>query len=249
MGKPGDACWLAALTHSEANEDGRWRRAKETERGGSERERAAVYVGYLQGDTAGRERETDKHTWTDGDLERDWQRGVKEKMRERKPTDVQTNKLWEWGVKESDSPGVLKKKTNPTELHYCYSAGRSSGVLWTTILADWLQTKLLTKSRPLRLRGSPGRWGSSLRCLSQHGWGLCWLWLSEASAPCTSRERGNIITSNQTYSLWMAMRSKKKKKKKETELANKLSEISSSVRSLHCCTVESSWDSAHGGRL
>ena len=208
VGKPGDACWSTTLTHSKTNEDGRWRRAK----GDGVRWLWARESCRLRWIFAGREREADKHTWTAGDLERDWRRGVKEKMRERKPTDVQTNKLGEWGVKESDSPRVLKKK-NPTELHYCYSAGHSSGVLWTTILADWLQTKLLAKSRPRRLRGSPGRWGSFLRCLSQHGWGLCWLWLSEASAPCTSRERGNIITSNQTYSLWMAMRSKKKRKK------------------------------------
>lgn len=77
--------------------------------GGPRRQRgnegnAVVYVGYLHRDTAGSERaesrdgetETDKHTWTDGDLETD--RGSEKENEGRKLTDVQTNKLWELGV-------------------------------------------------------------------------------------------------------------------------------------------------------
>lgn len=133
-------------------------------------------------DTVGR-LETDKHTWTDGDLEEDWH-GERERENEgEKLTDVQTNKLWEWGGwwsqrqlgcwwKTMINNNNQKKSIIVIQLAYLR-------VLWTTILADLLQTRLLAKSWPRKLRGRPGRCGSFLHCLSQHGWGLCWLWLSE----------------------------------------------------------------------
>ena len=70
MGKPGDACRSSVLTHTEMNEEDRGGRVKEAE--WEPRESCGlcwIFAGEIQ--RAEREAETDKHTWTDGDLERD----------------------------------------------------------------------------------------------------------------------------------------------------------------------------------
>lgn len=74
------------------------------------------------------ETETDKHEWTDGDLETD--RGSEREKEGKKLTDVHTNKLWKRGVKNSEAAlGLLVDSNNQknTELHYCYSAGTPCG--------------------------------------------------------------------------------------------------------------------------
>lgn len=164
-------------------------------------------AGYLQGDREGRlswgygRAERNKHPWTDGDLERDW-RGEKKENEGRTSTDVQTNKLWVWGAMEPDTAlgcwwkGMIKN----TMKSIIVIQLTCMQVLWTMILADLLQTQLLTKSWPRRLWGRPEHCGSFLLCLSQHGRGL----LTEARwrLSNTLTEPGNIITIKSTVHEW-----------------------------------------------
>ncbi|KAG7470452.1 hypothetical protein JOB18_003485, partial [Solea senegalensis] len=69
VGKPGDACCSSALTHTETNEDG-------DENGEQEQYKAVAYVDvytkiqWAEGiDTRDSEKDTGKHTRTDGVLE------------------------------------------------------------------------------------------------------------------------------------------------------------------------------------
>lgn len=95
-----------------------------------ERERAVVYVGYLQEDTVGRER--DRQTHMDRWRLREELTEGSERENEGKETDRCTDKQTVGvGGDEVRQP----RKKNLTELHYCYSAVRSSGVLWTTIFS------------------------------------------------------------------------------------------------------------------
>lgn len=140
MGKPGDACCSSELTHT---------RVKEEEEEGEEdgKESCGLCLLFTQRcvGSADRERwretETDNHTQTDGDLETEGE----------KVTDAQTNKLREQGRGEDvrGSPGMLvdgnnqKKEKRLDSIIAIVIPLALLWVLWTTVLADFLQTQVL----------------------------------------------------------------------------------------------------------
>ncbi len=171
MGKPGDAClpfvssWLTP----------RWTRMEAEGEGdavGTRESCGLCWIFARRYSGQGEWRWRNRDSWTDGDLERDWQGEWKrnwgkeiDRCRDKQTVVVggRRSQRQPWGAGGKQ----WSKKTLNSIIVIQLAFLR---VLWTTILADLLQTQLLAKSWPRRLRGRPGRCGSFLRCLSQHGW-------------------------------------------------------------------------------
>lgn len=165
MGKPGDACRLSALTHTKMKDEG-----KRDEVGIGESCGLCWIFARRYSGQRGRTRDVETETWTDGDLQRDWQGEWKRKRGKEidRCTDKQTVGVGGEGAR--DSPRVVVDSNDQKTLNSIIVIQLAFlWVLWTTVLADLLQKQLHAKSWPWRQRGRPRLCGSLLRCLSQHG--------------------------------------------------------------------------------